>query len=139
MGVSSSGVYAGTIAGHPAGFMAEAYGWRRAFMCSAFSVCSWAPSCSWFSENPRAARPEAPCALGSAAGPRRAQQRRTSIASIFQEPTGADLDGRVSPGHFVAAIVLTWMPTFLYEKSPCGWRGGFSATAYSGRLGAGRL
>jgi MFS family permease len=131
MAFHQSGVYAGTIAGGTlAGVMAEAYGWRSGFYVFGILGVLLGAVLFLVLREPRRGQAETPAPSAQPADSA-LQPRHTSIAGIFQEPTVLILMAVFAGANFVAAIVLTWMPTFLYEKFDMrlAWAG-FSATAY---------
>jgi MFS family permease len=121
MSIHQSSVYAGTIAGGTAaGIMGQALGWRSSFylfgglgalLGLALLVCLREPA--------REATPEP--ALAPPA----------SVTKILRTPMVVILMTVFVGANFVAAIVLTWMPSFLYRKFGMSLgAAGFSSTAY---------
>jgi MFS family permease len=131
MALHQSGVYAGTIAGGTlAGFLAEQYGWRSGFYVFGILGVFLGAALFLLLKEPKRGQAE-PVALEPRHTSSALQPRHDSIAAIFQNPTVLILMAVFAGANFVAAIVLTWMPTFLYEKFAMrlAWAG-FSATAY---------
>jgi MFS family permease len=132
MALHQSGVYAGTIAGGTlAGFMAEEHGWRSGFyVFGILGVLLGVFLCLLLKE-PRRGQADPGEHLAVPAIKTSDRKRHGSIGLIFRNPTVLILMAVFAGANFVAAIVLTWMPTFLYEKFAMrlAWAG-FSATAY---------
>ena len=121
MSIHQSSVYAGTIAGGTAaGVMGEALGWRSSFylfgllgavLGLVLIVCLREP-----------AREPASVPYDGA---------RSSVAGILKTPMVLVLMAVFVGANFVAAIVLTWMPSFLSRKFGMSLgAAGFSSTAY---------
>jgi len=116
LAIHQSSVYAGTIAGATvAGFLAESYGWRSGFyVFGSFGALLGIVLFGFLREPERGQaeeiieeRPPLPAAKrksGSVLG---------DIASIFSTPMVLVLIATFAGANFVAAIFLTWMPTYL--------------------------
>jgi MFS family permease len=144
MALHQSGVYAGTIVGGTfAGLLAEQYGWRSGFYV--FGILGAVLGVILFGllREPRRGQSEAVVELGdrnssdevSPPAPTPVatdwNDVAASVREVFGNPTVLVLIAVFTGANFVAAIVLTWMPTFLYEKFNMRLAvAGFSATAY---------
>jgi MFS family permease len=121
MSIHQSSVYVGTIAGGTAaGMMGQAFGWRSSFylfgllgavLGLVLIVCL--------------REPERDEADGPASSP------LAGVGAILKTPMVLILMTVFVGANFVAAIVLTWMPSFLYRKFGMSLgAAGFSSTAY---------
>jgi MFS family permease len=121
MSIHQSSVYAGTIAGGTAaGVMGQAFGWRSSFylfgtlgamLGLVLIVCLREPA------RERTPEPDAAPLAG--------------IGAILRTPMVLILMAVFVGANFVAAIVLTWMPSFLSRKFGMSLgAAGFSSTAY---------
>jgi MFS family permease len=121
MSIHQSSVYAGTIAGGTAaGMMGQAFGWRSSFylfgllgaaLGLVLIVCLREP------------------AREGTTGP--ASPPHAGVGAILGTPMVLILMAVFVGANFVAAIVLTWMPSFLYRKFGMSLgTAGFSSTAY---------
>jgi MFS family permease len=144
LALHQSGVYAGTIVGGAvAGLLAEHYGWRSGFYVFGLLGVLLALVLLGLLIEPR--RGQSETSAGSDAGAAPAKQARgtrapgapeqdrpgTSVARLLCKPTVLVLIAVFTGANFVAAIVLTWMPKFLYDKFRMSLAlAGFSATAY---------
>jgi MFS family permease len=132
MALHQSGVYAGTIAGGTlAGVLAEDYGWRSGFyVFGALGVLLGVVLCLLLKE-PRRGQAEAAADPAAEGIPTAVNAGRGSIKLIFRNRAVLILMAVFAGANFVAAIVLTWMPTFLHDKFAMRLAlAGFSATAY---------
>jgi len=121
MSIHQSSVYAGTIAGGTAaGVMGQAFGWRSSFYL--FGILGAALGLVLIvclREPPRDERP----------GP--ASAALAGVGAMLRTPMVLILMAVFVGANFVAAIVLTWMPSFLYRKFGMSLgAAGFSSTAY---------
>lgn len=120
MSIHQSSVYAGTVAGGTAaGLMGEALGWRSSFyLFGTLGAALGLVLLVLLREPPRA----------PVAQPARAA---ASVAGILKTPMVLVLMAVFVGANFVAAIVLTWMPSFLSRKFGMSLgAAGFSSTAY---------
>jgi len=106
MAIHQSSVYAGTILGGGlAGFLAQRYGWRSGFVLfGTLGLLLGLVLVGVLREPPRT--PE-----GDVPEPRVSAWR--VIASLLRSPTYLALAAVFAGANFVAAIALTWMPTYL--------------------------
>jgi sugar phosphate permease len=141
MAVHQSGVYAGTVVGGTfSGLMAELYGWRCGFyVFGVLGAVLGVVLLLLLREPRRGAAEEFPAESdlppereeAYAEIPFRKSGFWTSLGEIFSNPTVLVLMAVFAGANFVAAIVLTWMPSFLHDKFDMRLAmAGFSATAY---------
>jgi MFS family permease len=134
MAIHQSSVYAGTIAGGTlAGILAEQFGWRSGFyvfgiLGVVLGVVLWG-----LLKEPRRGQSELAASdrvMHAAIDVRKADFRR-SMVEIFTHPTVWVLIVVFFGANSVAAIFLTWMPSYLHDKFNMRLAmAGFSATAY---------
>ena len=107
MALHQSSVYAGTIlGGWSAGFLAQKYGWRSGFVLfGALGAVLGLILLATLKEPPRESKTE------EAIEPVRSARR--DIVSLLREPMFLLLAAVFAGANFVAAIFLTWMPTYL--------------------------
>jgi MFS family permease len=114
MAFHQSSVYAGTIGGSYLGaWFAEYYGWRVGFYF--FGLSGLVLALVLFSVLREPARGEADTAAGDAPPPKPLSLPE-SLRTIFRSPMALVLMGGFLGANFVAAIFLTWTPTFLVKK-----------------------
>jgi MFS family permease len=139
MALHQSGVYAGTIAGGTfAGLLAQHYGWRSGFYVFGLLGTLLGLVLVGLLKEPKRGQadfandePDAGTSAKAAGSGLTAELPRTAISDLFKNPTVLVLIVVFTGANFVAAIVLTWMPTFLYEQFKMNLAlAGFSATAY---------
>ena len=121
MAIHQSSVYAGTIAGGTAaGVMGQALGWRSSFyLFGTLGTSLGLALIVWLREPPRSA----PAATGPSPV--------AGVASVLKIPMVWVLTAVFIGANFVASIVLTWMPSFLYQKFAMSLgAAGFSSTFY---------
>lgn len=121
MSIHQSSVYAGTIAGGTvAGVMAQTLGWRSSFyLFGALGTALGLVLIIWLRE-PTRERSDEPMAVTA-----------TGVAQILKTPMVLILMAVFVGANFVASIILTWMPSFLYGKFGMSLAAaGFSSTAY---------
>ena len=121
MSIHQSSVYAGTIAGGTAaGVMGQALGWRSSFyLFGTLGMILGLALVFWLREP---ARSEPPAAGSSPVA---------GVATVLKTPMVLILMTVFVGANFVAAIVLTWMPSFLYRKFGMSLAAaGFSSTFY---------
>jgi len=118
MSLHQSSVYAGTIlGGTAAGFMGELYGWRSGFYLFGILGTLLGFILLWTLKEPERgqadgpAEPEDPHAVRADAG-----QMRSYAREVSRMPMVLVLMAVFCGANFVAAIFLTWMPTFLNDK-----------------------
>ena len=117
LAIHNSGVYIGTIAGGWLGaWFAVTLGWRAGFyffgaagMLVAFILYRWL-------REPRRGQAEAESSALSGASFQESLPWRQIVKAIFRNPGALMLLGAFVGANFVAAIFLTWTPTFLVEK-----------------------
>jgi predicted MFS family arabinose efflux permease len=120
MAIHQSSVYAGTIAGGTAaGMMGEALGWRSSFyLFGTLGAALGLALVVLLREPPREQTRTAPPVA-------------SSVARLLHTPMVLVLMAVFVGANFVAAIVLTWMPSFLSRKFGMSLgAAGFSSTAY---------
>jgi MFS family permease len=121
MAIHQSSVYAGTIAGGTAaGMMGQALGWRSSFYLFGTLGLVFGLALIVLLREP--ARSETP-----ASGP----SPVAGVATVLKTPMVLILIAVFIGANFVAAIVLTWMPSFLHGKFGMSLgAAGFSSTFY---------
>ncbi len=119
MSLHQSSVYAGTIAGGTiAGVMGQSLGWRSSFYLLGILGTFLGFALMLFLKEPSRGQAEQ-VVVQEGQSPR---ANRPMVAILMAVFVGAN---------FVAAIVLTWMPSFLYRKFGMSLAAaGFSSTAY---------
>ena len=128
MAIHQSSVYAGTIAGGTAaGVMGQALGWRSSFyLFGTLGTMLGLALIVWLREPARSESPAGPapsCVEGPSAV--------AGVATVLKTPMALILIAVFVGANFVAAIVLTWMPSFLNRKFGMSLAAaGFSSTAY---------
>jgi MFS family permease len=130
MAFHQSGVYIGTILGGTlAGLLAEQYGWRSGFYVFGILGALLGIVLVWLLKEPE--RGQAEMAAFTQINTRADRDSWASIFDVFRNPTALILMTVFAGANFVAAIILTWMPTFLHDKFDMRLAlAGFSATAY---------
>jgi MFS family permease len=121
MAIHQSSVYAGTIAGGTlAGVMGQSLGWRSSFyLFGTLGTILGLLLIVWLREP---ARSEAPAPGASPVA---------GVATVLKTPMVLILIAVFIGANFVASIVLTWMPSFLYRKFGMSLgAAGFSSTFY---------
>jgi len=109
MGLHQTSVYMGTIAGgFFAGSIAERHGWRASFIVfGAAGILLGIVLARWLAEPPR----------GATDG---VQGQALSLGAFFRlaarTPTLLCLMGAFMCANFVAVVLLSWMPKFLYDR-----------------------
>ena len=86
-------------------------------MCSADSACCWDSCCGATSASPSAAPPisRTPVTTRSPAHTAKLSLSE-SLRAVWSTPTAIMLMGAFVCANFVAVVLLSWMPAFLYEK-----------------------
>jgi MFS family permease len=105
MGLHQTSVYIGTVAGgFFAGLIGQHYGWRWSFIVFGGLGIVLGAVLHRFLREPVRAK----------AAP--VQQPLTSFAAILRKPTALCLLAAFMCANFVAVVLLSWMPKFLYDK-----------------------
>jgi MFS family permease len=118
MGLHQTSVYVGTIGGgFFAGLIGQYYGWRLSFIVfGALGILLGFALQSLLHEPQRGASEAAAAAAASpAAAPGRAGTAEF-VRLLAGTPTLLCLMGAFMCANFVAVVLLTWMPKFLYDK-----------------------
>jgi MFS family permease len=126
MALHQSSVYAGTILGGTvAGFCGDRYGWRSGFyLFGTLGVVLAAVLLLFLREPPRTRSAEEALPVG-----RRGVVE--AIAEVLGNPAVLVLMAVFVGANFVAAIFLTWMPSFLHDKFEMSLTmAGWNATAW---------
>jgi MFS family permease len=126
MSLHQSSVYAGTIAGASlAGYFGEHFGWR-----SSFHLLGWGGILLGLVLFGLLREPQR-CADECTAAPAGETGVLESVTAAFRHPMARVLVAVFVGANFVAAIFLTWLPSFLYRKfSMTLSMAGFSSTIY---------
>lgn len=134
MGLHQTSVYVGTIGGgFFAGLIGQHYGWRLSFLVfGGLGVVLGFVLKRWLIEPPRGAADLADV-TGSPALP--TQPRHLSFTEflrlVARTPTLLCLMGAFMCANFVAVVLLSWMPKFLYDKFGMGLAmAGLTATLF---------
>jgi MFS family permease len=115
MAFHQSSVYAGTIMGSWLGaLLAEKYGWRIGFYFFGGAGVVLSIFLYRFLIEPKRGQADTVNAVEGAALPQ--ATLREVLRAIFRTPTALLVMGAFMTANFVAAIFLTWTPTFLVEK-----------------------
>jgi MFS family permease len=113
MSFHQSSVYAGTIGGSWAGaWFAEHYGWRVGFYIFGAAGLILSVVLYRFLIEPKRGQSEATAPTG----PEEKVSVGEVLRAVFRTPTAVLVMGAFMCANFVAAIFLTWTPTFLVEK-----------------------
>lgn len=129
MSVHQSSVYAGSIAGGTlSGFLGQYYGWRSSFYVLGAAGIVFALFLLMFLREPTRgaadAAPQRPV-LQNQKGP------IEGFGDVLSNRVAVLLIGVFIGANFVAAVFLTWMPTFLYQKFHMSLSmSGFNSTVY---------
>jgi len=129
MSLHQSSVYAGTIAGGTiAGAMGQSFGWRSSFYLLGILGALLGLVLMLFLKEPVRGQAEVADAPVQGKFPPRGGSRQNAGTN---RPMVLILMTVFVGANFVAAIVLTWMPSFLYRKFGMSLAAaGFSSTAY---------
>jgi MFS family permease len=138
LGLHQTAVYMGTIGGgFLAGLIAESYGWRRSFVVfGGLGVLLGLVLARFLIEPTRGA---AESLVAAAAGQRREDPRalaptlgfRGFLRLVGRTPTLLCLLGAFMCANFVAVVLLSWMPKFLYDRFHMGLAmAGLTATIF---------
>ncbi len=128
IGIHQTSVYAGTIAGgYFAGKIAEHYGWRSSFVVFGGLGVLLGFVLNKFLREPRRGQSDLAEAETASAS--------LDLGRFFQllrrTPTMLCLMGAFMCSNFVAVVLLTWMPKFLYDRFHMGLAvAGFTATFF---------
>jgi MFS family permease len=126
MSLHQSGVYAGTVAGATlAGYLGQHYNWRASFHFLGWGGILLAIVLIALLREPQRGASDNLVQSAKPASVSRA------IAEVFQHPMAPVLMAVFVGANFVAAVFLTWLPSFLFRKfSLTLTMAGFSSTAY---------
>jgi len=142
MGLHQTSVYVGTIAGgFFAGWIGQYYGWRLSFVVfGGLGIVLAIVLRRFLTEPPRGAMDAAAFAKATAsvavalrrpASPPRALPLTSFLRLAARTPTLLCLMGAFVCANFVAVVLLSWMPTFLYDRFHMSLAmGGLTATLF---------
>lgn len=138
MSLHQSGVYAGSIAGGAlSGFVGEYYGWRPPFILFGIAGIALGILLTGLLEEPARGMSTASDLEDAATGIDTAKALKdgrslwSGLVDVLQNRMAMLLVAVFVGANFVAAVFLTWLPTFLYEKFHMSLSmAGFSGTAY---------
>ncbi len=118
MGTHQTSVYIGTIAGgFFAGLIGEHYGWRWSFVCfGSLGMLLGFFLVRWLHEPQRGAADFEDLGAGAEAHLRSRLPMREFLKIVWGTPTVLTLMGAFMCANFVALVLLSWMPKFLYDK-----------------------
>jgi MFS family permease len=131
IGIHQTSVYVGTIAGgFFAGLIGQYYGWRWSFY-----VFGGLGILLGFVLKKYLREPERGAADFADTGQKHAHAERLSVGqflkTVWSTPTALFLMGAFLCSNFVAVVLLSWMPTFLYDKFHMGLAvAGLTATIF---------
>lgn len=113
IGIHQTSVYAGTIAGgFFAGKIGEVYGWRWSFIVFGGLGVLLGFVLNRFLREPKRGQSD----LGGAESAGASLNLAQFGALLRRTPTALCLMGAFMCSNFVAVVLLTWMPTFLYDR-----------------------
>lgn len=133
MGLHQTSVYVGTIAGaFFAGVIGQHYGWRWSFIVfGGLGMLLGLVLHRLLREPSRGAADFAEAGHGKQVKATRALPLREFVAVVRQTPTVLTLLGAFICANFVAVVLLSWMPKFLYGKFHMGLAmAGLTATLF---------
>ncbi len=133
MGSHQTSVYLGTIAGgFFAGLIGEHYGWRWSFMVfGGLGILFGLVLIRLLREPERGAADLADQTPGIESPLRKRIPIREFLGMILRIPSAALLMGSFACANFVALVLLSWMPKFLYDQFHMGLAmAGLSATLF---------
>jgi MFS family permease len=115
LGLHQTSVYVGTIGGgFFAGYIGQRYGWRWSFLVFGGLGILLGIVLNWtLKEPPRGLTEDSAAGLASA---RDWAEEKTALRLLFTTPTVVLLMGAFVCANFVALVLLSWMPTFLYAR-----------------------
>ena len=119
MGIHQTSVYLGTIAGgFFGGLISQYHGWRSSFVVfGALGVVLGFVLTRWLVEPPRGAADKEDFKVAARSDEREPRMAvRAFLKVIWTTPTVLLCMGAFMSANFVAMVLLSWMPTFLYEK-----------------------
>jgi MFS family permease len=110
LGTHQTSVYIGTIAGgFFAGLIGQIYGWRWSFVVFGGMGVLLGLALDRFLIEPRRG-------MADEAGPAAEMRPAEALRLIWSTPTAVILMAAFLCANFVAVVLLSWMPTFLYER-----------------------
>jgi MFS family permease len=109
MGLHQTSVYIGTVAGgFFAGLIGQRYGWRCSFIVFGGAGILLGVILHRFLREPQAAV--------AASMPEKRESPLAAFAELLRKPTVVCLMGAFLCANFVAVVLLSWMPKFLFDK-----------------------
>jgi len=136
LGLHQTAVYTGTIGGgFFAGLIGQSYGWRLSFVVfGGLGILLGVVLNRWLIEPPRGGVDPAD-AMAVTSGRDESASSRLGFAAFlrlaWQTPTLLCLMGAFMCANFVAVVLLTWMPKFLYDRFHMGLAmAGLTATIF---------
>lgn len=122
MAIHQSSVYAGSIAGATlSGYLGESYGWRMSFVCFGLSGIGVGILLLLLLREP----------LRSVGASSAAASFLNSAPAVLSRPMARVLIAVFAGANFVAAVFLTWLPSFLHDKFRMSLSGaGWNSTVY---------
>lgn len=117
MGLHQTSVYVGTIGGgFFAGWIGQRYGWRWSFVVfGGLGILLGAVLHRWLHEAPRGAADRMELGVAAAVAPARIPLREF-LSILRRTPSALLLMGAFVCANFVAVVLLSWMPKFLYDR-----------------------
>jgi MFS family permease len=128
LGVHQTSVYGGTIAGgYFAGLIGQHYGWRWSFIVFGGLGVLLGLVLMRILREPRRGQSELSAGVAAGAGPTLPE----FLKLLARTPTALCLAGAFICSNFVAGVLLTWMPKFLYDEFHMGLAmAGLTATIF---------
>jgi MFS family permease len=133
MGLHQTSVYVGTIGGgFFAGLIGQHYGWRLSFIVfGGLGILLGLVLHRLLIEPPRGAADFADAGPGSHAAPGAHMPFAAFLGLLWRTPTVLCLMGAFMCANFVAVVLLSWMPKFLYDRFGMGLAmAGLTATIF---------
>jgi MFS family permease len=138
MGLHQTSVYMGTIGGgFFAGLIGQYYGWRWSFIVFGGLGVLLGMVLKRYLVEPARGAAEAPQSSGGLSGPRSSVRSEAGLslpaffALVGRTPTLLCLMGAFMCANFVAVVLLSWMPKFLFDKFHMGLAmAGLTATVF---------
>lgn len=117
MGFLQTSVYAGTVGGgYLAGVIAQRHGWRVSILLFGALGCVLGISLIGILREPKRGSADASGASESGSAFSRQALSWRDIPSLIRIPSLLALMGVFACANFVALVLLTWIPTYLYSK-----------------------
>lgn len=117
MGFLQTSVYAGTVGGgYLAGLIAQRHGWRMSILFFGAFGCVLGVLLIPILREPKRGRADIQSSNQTESSPSRQSLSLRDIPSLMRIPTLLALMGVFACANFVALVLLTWIPTYLYSR-----------------------